>query len=443
MSPHVELPWGSGSLSVKLPETWQVLGELKPRTAHTTLAPDLACDIAIKSPIAAQPLRARDLTNKRVVIVVDDHSRPTRVQDFIQPVLAELAAAGARDDSIDILIATGVHRASRPEEVERKLGRDVMSRFRWQCHDAYDPAALEDVGITSRGTRVTLNKLLLQADLIVCLGALEPHLLVGFGGGLKMIVPGCAGADTIGKNHVQGLETGHFDYVGTRGEESPMRLDLEEGALLLDREIFVVNAAMDHAARPTEFFCGDPILAHRAGEAFVESLVRLDVPEQADVVLTNSAPMDLDLRQSAKCLGNSLYACKPGGVMLGCVRCEQGLGEMPLAKKTLPYFAMRGLLKIIGKGRVLALVEKAKKGEPVEEVFVGHFGLQMLRRNHLALFSDNPKLPARIGRKMGLAQSFTKVQEMIKWASQKAPNRATVWVVPSGGATYVAQGKWE
>jgi hypothetical protein len=129
--------------------------------------------------------------------------------------------------------------------------------------------------------------------------------------------------------------------------------------------------------------------------------------------------------------------------MLGCVRCAHGLGEMPLAKKTLPYVAMRALLKVIGKERVLALVEKAKKDEPVEEVFVGHFGLQMLRRNHLALFSDNPKLPPDIGRKMGLARSFTAVQDMIHWASHKAPNSATVWVVPHGGATYVAQGDWD
>jgi hypothetical protein len=129
--------------------------------------------------------------------------------------------------------------------------------------------------------------------------------------------------------------------------------------------------------------------------------------------------------------------------MLGCLRCEHGLGEMPLAKKTLPYFAMRTLLKVIGKERVLALVEKAKKGEPVEEVFVGHFGLQMLRRNHLALFSDNRKLPPDVGRKMGLARSFTAIQDMIDWASRKVSSRATAWIVPAGGAMYVAQGEWD
>ncbi len=57
-----------------------------------------------------------------------------------------------------------------------------------------------------------------------------------------------------------------------------MRHDLEEGAALLGKEVFIVNAAMDVNARPVKFFCGDPVKAHRGGESFVEDLVRLDVP---------------------------------------------------------------------------------------------------------------------------------------------------------------------
>jgi lactate racemase len=436
MPQRVELPWGRSVLEVQLPDSWSILGELRPKSAGADTDTAMACVDALSTPIGSERIASRDLSRRRVVVVVDDHSRPTPVKEFIHPVLAELTSAGARDDQIDFLIATGVHRAIRPDEVEAKLGREVMARFRWRCHDAYDSDGLADLGVTSRGTRVLINKLLLEADLIVCVGSLEPHLLLGFGGGLKMIVPGCAGAETIGRNHLQGVDPDSFDCVGMRGEESPMRLDLEEGARLLNRETFMVNAAMNENARPVRFFCGDPIQAHRAGEAFVEEANRCDVPEQADAVLTNSFPIDLDLRQSCKCLGNSLYACKRGGVMMACARSEQGLGEMPLPRKTLPYSIMRTLLHVIGKHRVLPLVEKAKKGEPVEEVFVSHFGLQMLRRNHLGIFSDSDKLPQYIGRKMGLARSFTAINELVSWARQKAPRNATVWIVPHGGTTY-------
>lgn len=371
MDYQIELPWGDSSLGVTLPQDWTILGVLKP--AHNQGTQSQEISEALASPIGADRPASRDLFGKRVVVVVDDHSPPTPVQEFIQPLFGELESAGVRDDDVQILIATGVHRPSNPDEMLRKLGREVLSRYAWRCHDAYDSGGLADVGTTSRGTRIFVSKLLVNADFIVCVGALEPHLLLGFGGGLKMIIPGCAGAQTIGKNHMQGVDSDHFDYVGIHGDDSPMRLDLEEGAQLLHKEIFIVNAVMSEAGRPIRFFCGDPIKAHRAGERFVADLLRLEVPQQSDVVLTDSCPMDSDLRQSAKCLGNTLYACKPGGVMLGCVRAELGLGEMPLAKKTFPYTAMRALLKVLGKNRILPLVEKAKQGEPIEEVFIGHF----------------------------------------------------------------------
>jgi nickel-dependent lactate racemase len=433
---RVELPWGSTALSVELPRRWRLRGILKPSPLEAPADVAGACREALQGPIDSQPLRARTLSGARVVIVVDDHSRPTPVASFLPPVLEELRAAGASEERIEILIATGVHRASRPEEVARKLGPELAARLRWRCHDAQDPSALGDLGTTSRGTRVLLNRLLTEADLILCLGAIEPHLLLGFGGGLKMIVPGCAGAVTIGRNHMQGVDPDHFDYVGADAERSPMRLDLEEAAGKLGREVFIVNAVINERGEPARFFCGDPIAAHRAGVELVRSRVALEVPEPADVVLTSSYPMDADLRQSVKCLGNSLHAVREGGVLLGCVRCENGLGEIPIPKRTLPYALLRLLLKVIGKRRVLPLVERVKRGEPVEEIFVGHFGLQMLRRNHLGLYS--PSLPADTGRRLGMVRTFHELDGLLRWAEQRAPSRATVWVVPMGGASYAA-----
>jgi hypothetical protein len=276
--------------------------------------------------------------------------------------------------------------------------------------------------------------LLTEAELIVCVGAVEPHLLLGFGGGLKMLLPGCAGTETIARNHMQGVEPDHFDFVGAEADQSPMRLDLEEAAGLLRKDVFVVNATMNERARPTRFFCGDPIAAHRKATGFVSELAGIDVPEPADVILANSHPMDADLRQSIKCVGNSLYAAKPGGVLLGCVYCANGLGEIFVPKRTLPYTLLRTLVRVLGKHRILGLVRKAKKGEPVEEIFVGHFALQMLRRNHLAVFSQ--KLPDGLDDKMGMARVFQDVDAMIRWAAARAPRRATVWVFPHGGVTF-------
>jgi lactate racemase len=438
MTTAIEIPWGKSTLPVRLPSGWKVLGELRPRREPALEVPATACAKALTEPIGARPLRGRSLANAKVVIVVDDHSRPTPVREFLPAVLAALNASGARDDRVEILLANGVHRASTEEEVRQKLGPQAMGHYRWRCHDAYREEGLADLGTTSRGTRVRLNRTLVDADLVVCVGAVEPHLLLGFGGGLKMLLPGCAAADTVGKNHLQGVDPDHFDYVGAAAEASPMRLDLEEGARLLKGDLFIVNVALNEQARPTRFFVGDPVAAHRAAVTFIEGLVRLHVPERADVVLANSYPMDEDLRQSVKCLGNSLDACKPGGVMMGFTRCENGVGAFPVAKKTLPYPVLRTLVRVLGKKRILGLVERVKKGEPVEEVFVGHFGLQMLRRNHLGVFSQN--LPADLDRRMGIARVFADLDAFVTWAAARAPRTATAWLFPCGGVTYATCG---
>ncbi len=434
MPKFIRLPWGKSELTLPLPDSWRVLGELVP-TKSEPAGPG-ACREALMNPIHSERLASRKLQDKKIVLVVDDHSRPTPVASFLNEVLEELAAGGARKENIKVLIATGVHRPIRDEELEKKLGKDNMNRLSCFCHNAYDEDCLVTLGTTSRGTEVVLNKLLVGADLIICIGSIEPHLLLGFGGGLKTIIPGCAGAKTIGKNHLQGVDPDRFDAVGLKGDTSPMRLDLEEGAQMLRKEFFIINVAMSELAEPTKFFCGHPIKAHRMGEAFVERAASLEVPEPADVVLTNSYPMEFDLRQSVKCLGNTLYACKEGGVMMGCVKSEFGLGEMPLPKKTLPYSVMRTLLKLIGKKGVLPFVKKVKEGQPVEEIFIGHFGLQMLRRNHLAIYSDSSLLPQDVGRKIGLARSFDTINEFVSWSRSRAPKRATVWVFPYGGSTY-------
>ena len=99
MSQTVELPWGAGSLKVLLPETWMVLGELKPRSHQAPADPAEICAEALRNPIGVEQLASRDLSGQRVALVVDDHSRPTPVREFIQPVLRELTSAGVKDET--------------------------------------------------------------------------------------------------------------------------------------------------------------------------------------------------------------------------------------------------------------------------------------------------------------------------------------------------------
>src|SRR5262249_28248394 len=182
----------------------------------------------------------------------------------------------------------------------------------WRNHSCGDERELKYLGTTSRGTYISLNRHLTEADLIIAIGAIEPHALLGFSGGCKMLIPGLASSRTIGENHMQGVSSERYNYIGA--PESPMRLDLEEGARMLRKEIFIVNVVMNESLEICAFFAGDALEAHREGVNFCRSLTERTVARQADVVIVASNPMNADLRQSIKCIGNVQESVQPGGL---------------------------------------------------------------------------------------------------------------------------------
>jgi nickel-dependent lactate racemase len=413
-----------------------VLGTHAPRPTAPLDDVTRGLDEALASPIGVAPFGDGALAGKKIAIVVDDVSRPTPVARFLPGVLAHLIARGARREHMRVLLALGVHRPMTQAEVDAKLGAGAYDGIPWHNHDADDPRALAPLGTTSRGTRVSLNRHLTEVDLIVCLGAIEPHLLLGFGGGLKMLVPGLAAKETIAQNHMQGVSPRHFNYVGE--DESPMRLDLEEAAGMLGKPIFVVNAVMNDRLELCRFVAGDPVAAHREGVRAVRAIARCPVREQADVVIVASNPMNADLRQGMKCVGHVQASVKEGGLVIALLGCRNGVGDLKIPARTLPHVALRGLLRVLGRERVLGFVDRVQKGAGVEERFLAHFSLQSVRRNELFVWS--PRLPAETGKRMGIFAQFATPAALLRRAAKIAPRRATVHVFPYGGMTYAAPG---
>lgn len=428
----VKIPFGKKELAVPLPEDWRVLETVVP--AHRAKLDNIrsALNEALDHPIGTTPLRDKNLSRKRIVLCVEDISRPTPTARFFGPLLDYLLANGARPENILILFALGVHRDMTPDEARHKLGDADLKGIRWVNHSCTDEKQLKELGVTSRGTHVSLNRHLTEADLIITVGAIEPHLLLGFSGGCKMLIPGLASSRTIGENHMQGVSGEKYNYVGS--PESPMRLDLEEGARLLKKEIFIVNAVTNDALEICAFFAGDAVKAHRAGVKFSQSLTERPVKQQADVVIVASNPMNADLRQSMKCAGNVQAAVRPGGLLIVFAECRHGIGDVTVPPRTLPHGLLRGLFKMVGRDKLLGFIDSTRKDAGIEERFLSHFSAQMALRNEMFVYSR--ALPPDTGKKLGIFVLFNNVDKLIEAARRKAPRNATVLVFPFGGAMY-------
>jgi nickel-dependent lactate racemase len=432
MTQPLDLPWGSKEvLSLNLPAGWEMTGRLEPASLSGVSDPCAETQRALSQPTGAARLSKIARGKKKVALVIDDGSRPTPVHQVLPAVLDELHAAGVSSQQIHLVPALGVHRAMTQTEVEQRTGRIGLDNMHLVTHDCDDPG-LASLGRTSRGTPVLVNQTVANADLIVSTGCIEPHLIASFGGGYKNLFPGVAGRATIAHNHSLNCAPDTFNMAGQPIEKNPMRLDLEEAGQMLKPPVFIINAVLNSAMEVVQVVCGDPIQAHRAGVQISASIYGVNVSTLADVVITDSHPMDQDLRQGVKALANTIRAVKRGGVLITLVRAEEGVGVFGLANRKLPLG--RGALKLVAP-LLLPLVPRLKiKGLGEEDKFFLYFALQAMR--HATLLMYAPTIPEEIHERLPFVQFCSSPQDALDRAQRQVAGQAKVLAFPYGGSTY-------
>jgi nickel-dependent lactate racemase len=433
MSEHkMTLPWGGSEIPLSLPESWCVNGVLEP--APRPGVPDTAAEVArsLEAPIGS--LRLRDLVQEGmdVALVIDDLSRPTPLDLILPTVLEELDRGGARLEDITLVTALGIHRPMTEEEVAARVGALALNGLRWRNHNCDDAERLDHLGVTQRGTPVLVNARVARADLIVSVGCIEPHIIASFGGGYKNLIPGVAGRETIAHNHTLNCTPGTFNMVGQPIEGNPMRLDLEEAGRMLEPQAFIVNTVLNSRQEIVQVVAGDPIEAHREGVRASGGLYGVEIPAPADVVITDSHPMDQDLRQGVKSLANTIRAVRRGGVHVTLVRASEGVGVFGLADSDLPLG--RRALRLLSP-LLLRLVPRLKiQGLGEEDRFFLYFALQAMRHADLLLYA--PTIPADVQAKLPFVTFVGSVEEALAAARRRFPGRAEVLVFSHGGITY-------
>jgi nickel-dependent lactate racemase len=432
VSERLCIPWGlDDTLELSLPAEWDLMGVFEP--ARVPPVPDVADAVRRALALPTGSPRLVDLARgaKRVAILVDDLSRPTPAHLMLPPVLDELAAAGIVRSAITIVLALGTHRPMTAGDVARKVGAELSASIAWENHDYASKDKNVYLGRTSRGTAVWVNRTVASADLTVSIGVIEPHVIAGFGGGYKNLIPGVAGAETIAGTHTLNLTPGTYRMTGRSPDVNPMRLDLEEGAALLRRLFFLVNAILDARLQMVHVVAGHPVTAHREGSALSAGMCAVKMPRLADVVIAGSYPMDIDLRQGLKALANTISASRPGGVVIDLVRAIEGTGHMAVNGGS--PLGHRGL-KLLAPLLVQAVARKRSSGQGEEFRFFQYFGLQALRRNHLLVYA--PTVPRHVARRMPLAEFAWTLEEVWRKGRRYCSRGARVAVFPAGGVTY-------
>lgn len=303
-----------------------------------------------------------------LAIIVSDSFRHTGVDQLLPTILAELANAGMSEEKIFFVFATGTHRGPTEDEKARILGTEVYRRFsaRAFTHDPKDPEGLVALGTTRRGTRVTINRRVHEADRVLVTGAVVFHYFAGFGGGRKSVVPGVAGVQTIAQNHALNLDPNHdqLDPMVRIGgiEGNPVAEDMAEAASLLKVD-YLINTVMNRNAQIAKIFGGDIVAAHRAACDYARTLYATGIDELADLVIA-SAGAAKNFIQSHKALFNAYQAMKPGGRIIFLCPAPEGYGGnrfaewVRLASREAIIAELRKNAEINGQ-TALSTIEKA------------------------------------------------------------------------------------
>lgn len=315
-----ELPYGKTRVRVA------VAGDrLVPREATAIADETAAVFEALERPTGRPPLREVVHAGERVALVVNDITRLTRTDLILPPILEVLNAAGIPDRDIFIVFALGIHRAQTEEEQRLIVGDAIYSRIRCFDHISTDDASLVEIGTTSFGNRVEINREVWEADRIILTGEIIYHLIAGYSGGRKSLVPGVAGFRTTTFNHRM-----IFDPNCRSGklDGNPAHEDLLEACRMADPD-FLVNVVLSPDGRLIRVVAGHYEAAHREGCRTVDDMLRVEVEEPYDVMVASAGgfPLDIDLRQAHKGLENACHALRPGGSILFYAECGNGAGH--------------------------------------------------------------------------------------------------------------------
>ena len=320
---EVAVPCHRSHAVFEIPEK-NFLGVFRPNSAAA--APDPAAEVrrALEQPIASPRLAELAKKAKNCVVICSDHTRPVPSRFIIPAMLNELRRGNPALD-ITLLIATGCHRGTTKDELAGKFGPEIVANEKIVVHDCDDPSMLTEAGTLPSGGRLILDRRVMECDLLVAEGFIEPHFFAGFSGGRKSVLPGVASRVTVLANHCAEFIESPFARTGIL-ENNPIHRDMVYAAKQA-KLAFIVNTVIDGEKRIVRAFAGDMEQAHLAGVEFCRRQATIEVPE-ADIVITSNGgyPLDMNVYQSVKGMTAAEAVCREGGAIIMVSGCSDGHG---------------------------------------------------------------------------------------------------------------------
>jgi nickel-dependent lactate racemase len=384
---RIELNYGRGRLPVELPDEID-LRMIKKRQMPVLPDPEDAVREALARPTGTPPLAELARGKNSACILICDITRPVPNGLFLPTLVEQLLDAGLRPERIRIVVATGLHRPNEGEELAELVGsRWVMDTVEVRDHFARDDAIHVDLGTTrAHGVPVKLDRRLVEADLKIATGLVEPHFMAGWSGGRKVIAPGVAHKDTITTFHSARFME-HPRATSCTLDGNPLheaQLEIVEmlgGALAL-------NTVIDEERRLSFVNFGEIVASHLEAVRHMSDYALVPLSERFSTVLTSAAgyPLDKTYYQTVKGMVTPLEIMAPGADLIIASACSEGMGSNEFKD------AQR---RLVARGPERFLEEISTKRFADIDEWQTEMQLKPMRIGSIRLYSDGLAEPER------------------------------------------------
>ena len=344
----IRLDYDRAGLEVEVPDR-NLMAVLTMNPATPLADPGQAVAESLEKPIGCKPLVEIARGRRNACVVVSDITRPVPNKVILPPLLRALERAGIARSDITLLIATGLHRGNEGAELAEMIGADTARNYRVVNHMGRDMSTHRSLGKTPTGLPIYVDKTYLDADLKITTGLIEPHLMAGYSGGRKSILPGISHVDCIriwhSPRYIESPNARNGNLV-----DNPVHAEAVHAARMAGVD-FIVNVVMNEKRRVLGVYSGHVDAAFAEGVKMVDRVVKARLPQEADLVITTSAgyPLDLTYYQSIKGVVGALPAVRQGGTIIMAAGLTEGYGGPEYSSlirdfRTLPDF-MREVMK--------------------------------------------------------------------------------------------------
>jgi len=265
--------------------------------------------------ICEEAFAHRDFSGKKVLAIIPDHSRTAPIDVMFRTVYDLLVS---KVGLLDFIIAAGTHPPLSDQSINKRVGisqderRSKYSKARFFNHHWKDPDQILSIGTITKSevsaisdglmeeeVNITINKMVFDYDILMIIGPIFPHEVVGFSGGNKYLFPGIAGQEIIDMFHWLGALISNPHIIGHK--YTPVRKVVDKAVEFLPMERICLSLVVKEQGL-AGLYVGEPEETWEAAADLSDKIHIIYKERPYQKVLSCSPTMYEDLWTGGKCM---------------------------------------------------------------------------------------------------------------------------------------------